>query len=168
MSIVSKAQAELELALMQAESDSLASSDLYLWLRECGLPPEAAIRVKELVAVTCRIGNKIVSVGKLIVMQLREFIAAHKNLAIGSLMGAAIATLVAAIPFLGSMLAPLGALFGLAVAVAGHRSDVTGSDVGVNIFELPQDLVAIARNFFDFFIQTLQVVMSELALKKAP
>ena len=168
MSIVSKAQAELELALMQAESDSLASSDLYLWLRECGLPPEAAIRVKELVAVTCRIGNKIVSVGKLIVMQLREFIAAHKNFAIGSLMGAAIATLVAAIPFLGSMLAPLGALFGLAVTVAGHRSDVTGRDVGLNIFELPQDLVAIARNFFDFFIQTLQLVMSELVLKKAP
>lgn len=168
MSIVSKAQAELELALMQAESDSLASSDLYLWLRECGLPPEAAIRFKDLVAVTCRIGDKIVSVGKLIVMQLREFIAAHKNLAIGSLMGAAITTLVAAIPFFGSILAPLGALFGLTVAVAGHRCDGTGSDVGVNIFELPQDLVAIARNFFDFFIQTLQVVISELVLKKAP
>ncbi|WP_256672903.1 hypothetical protein [Pseudomonas sp. v388] len=31
--LISKAQAELELALMQAESDSMASSDLYIWLR---------------------------------------------------------------------------------------------------------------------------------------
>jgi hypothetical protein len=169
-SIISKAQAELELALMQAESDSLASSDLYLWLRECGLPPEAAIRLKDLVAVTRRIGNKVVSIGKLIVMQLRGFIAAHKNLAIGSLMGAAIATLIASIPLLGSILAPLGALFGVAIAVAGYKSDnhVSGSSEGVNILELPQDLVAIARTFFDFFIQMLQVVTAEFELKKAP
>ena len=50
--IITKAQAELELALMQAESDSMASSDLYIWLRECGLSPEIAVRVKELVNVT--------------------------------------------------------------------------------------------------------------------
>ena len=72
--IRSKAQAELELALMQAESDSMASSDLYLWLRECGLSPEIAVRLKELVNVTQRIGSKVVSIGKLIVMKLRDFI----------------------------------------------------------------------------------------------
>lgn len=89
--IITKAQAELELALMQAESDSMASSDLYIWLRECGLSPEIAVRVKELVNVTQRIGNKVVSIGKLIVMKLRDFITAHKNLAIGTVLGAAIA-----------------------------------------------------------------------------
>ncbi|PRA52567.1 hypothetical protein CQZ98_16505 [Pseudomonas sp. MYb115] len=52
--IITKAQAELELALMQAESDSLASGDIYIWLRECGLSPEIAVRLKELVSVTQR------------------------------------------------------------------------------------------------------------------
>lgn len=168
MQMISRAQAELELALMQAESDSFSSSDLYLWLRECGLPSEAAIRLKDLVAVTCRIANRIVSVGKLIVIKLREFIAAHKGLAIGALVGAAIASLIAAIPLLGSILAPVGALFGITVAVAGHKGDSPdGASAGINILELPQDLVAMARTFLDLFIETLQVVMAEFTPAKS-
>jgi hypothetical protein len=167
--IRSKAQAELELALMQAESDSMASSDLYLWLRECGLSPEIAVRLKELVNVTQRIGNKVVSIGKLIVMKLRDFIMAHKGLAIGTVLGAAIASLVAAIPLLGSLLAPLGGLLGLAIAVTGHQSDKhpTGDDGGVSLLDLPQNLIEIARAFFDLFIETLQNIMTELVSAKA-
>lgn len=167
--IRSKAQAELELALMQAESDSMASSDLYLWLRECGLSPEIAVRLKELVNVTQRIGNKVVSIGKLIVMKLRDFIMAHNGLAIGTVLGAAIASLVAAIPLLGSLLAPLGGLLGLAIAVTGHQSDKhpTGDDGGVSLLDLPQNLIEIARAFFDLFIETLQNIMTELASAKA-
>jgi hypothetical protein len=167
--IISKAQAELELALMQAESDSMASSDLYLWLRECGLPPEIAIRLKELVNVTQRIGNKVVSIGKLIVMKFRDFIRTHKGLAIGTVLGAAIASLVASIPLLGSILAPLGALFGLTMAITGHQNDKhpTGNGGGVNFLELPQNLVEIARAFFDLFIQTFKILMAELVPVKA-
>jgi len=167
--IRSKAQAELELALMQAESDSMASSDLYLWLRECGLSPEIAVRLKELVNVTQRIGNKVVSIGKLIVMKLRDFIMAHKGLAIGTVLGAAIASLVAAIPLLGSLLAPLGGLLGLAIAVTGHQRDKhpAGDGGGVSLLDLPQNLIEIARAFFDLFIETLQNIMTELASAKA-
>lgn len=167
--IISMAEVEFELALMQAESDSMASSDLYIWLRECGLSPEIAVRLKELVNVTQRIGNKVVSIGKLIVMKLREFITAHKGLAIGTVLGAAIASLVAAIPLLGSILAPLGALLGLTIAVSGHQSDKqpTGNGAGVNLLELPLNLIEIARTYFDLFIETLQLVMAELASAKA-
>ena len=166
--IISMAEAEFELALMQAESDSMASSDLYIWLRECGLSPEIAVRLKELVNVTQRIGNKVVSIGKLIVMKLREFIVAHKGLAIGTLMGVAIASLVAAIPLLGSILAPLGALLGLTIAVSGHQSDKqpTGSGAGVSLLELPQNLIEIARAYFDLFIETLQIIMAEFVSAK--
>ena len=166
--LISKAQAELELALMQAESDSMASSDLYLWLRECGLSPEIAVRLKELVNVTQRIGNKVVSIGKLIVMKLRDFLIAHKNLAIGTVLGAAVASLVAAIPLLGSILAPLGALLGLTIAVSGHQSDKqpTGSGAGVSLLELPQNLIEIARAYFDLFIETLQIIMAEFVSAK--
>ena len=166
--LISKAQAEFELALMQAESDSTASSDLYIWLLECGLSPEIAIRLKELVNVTQRIGNKVVSIGKLIVMKLRDFITAHKGLAIGTVLGAAIASLVAAIPLLGSILAPLGALFGLTVAVSGHLSDKqpTGNGAGVSLLELPQNLIEMARTYFDLFIETFQIIMAEFVSAK--
>lgn len=167
--IITKAHAEFELALMQAESDSMASGDLYIWLRECGLSPEIAVRLKELVNVTQRIGNKVVSIGKLIVMKLREFITAHKGLAIGTLMGVAIASLVAAIPLLGSILAPLGALLGLTIAVSGHQSDKQPIENGggVGLLALPQSLMEIARTYFDLFIEMLQVVMAELTSVKA-
>ena len=166
--IRSKAQAELELALMQAESDSMASSDLYLWLRECGLSPEIAVRLKELVNVTQRIGNKVVSIGKLIVMKLRDFITAHKNLAIGTVLGAAIASLVTATPLLGSILAPLGALLGLMIAVTGHQRDKhpDGNGRGVSLEELPQNLIEMARTYFDLFIETFQIIMAEFASAK--
>ena len=166
---ITKAHAEFELALMQAESDSMASSDLFIWLLECGLSPEIAVRLKELVNVTQRVGNKVVSIGKLIVMKLRDFLIAHKNLAIGTVLGAAIASLVAAIPLLGSILAPLGALLGLTIAVSGHQSDKqpTGNGSGVNLLELPLNLIEIARTYFDLFIETLQLVMAELASAKA-
>lgn len=38
-----RSQAALELALWQADAESMSSSDLYIWLRERGLPPEFAI-----------------------------------------------------------------------------------------------------------------------------
>ncbi|MGF6393377.1 hypothetical protein [Pseudomonas plecoglossicida] len=164
--IISKAEAELELALMQAESDSMTSSDLYIWLREYGLPPEISIRIKDLVNVTKRIGDKVVSIGKLIVMNLRDFITAHKGLAIGSLLGAAIASLVAAIPLLGSLLAPLGTLLGLTFVVTGHQHDKYEAAGAVRLLELPQNLIEIAQAYFEVFIETLKAVMTELTSVK--
>lgn len=166
--IITKAQAELELALMQAESDSMASSDLYIWLRECGLSPEIAVRVKELVNVTQRIGNKVVSIGKLIVMKLRDFITAHKNLAIGTVLGAAIASLIVAMPLLGSLLAPLGALLGVTVAATGHQRDKhpDGNGKGVSLEDLPQHLIEMARTYFDLFIDAFQIIMAEFSSAK--
>ncbi|MCP3792535.1 hypothetical protein ACVWY1_005088 [Pseudomonas sp. TE6288] len=165
-SIVSKAEAELELALMQAESDSMTSSDLYIWLRECGLPPEIAIRIKDLVNVTKRIGDKVVSIGKLIVMKLRDFITAHKGLVIGSLLGAAIASLVSALPLLGSLLAPLGTLLGLTFVVTGYQQDKYEAGGAVRLLEVPQNLIEIAQVYFEVFIETLQAVMTELTSVK--
>ena len=79
------------------------------------------------------------------------------------------ASLVAAIPLLGSILAPLGALLGLTIAVSGHQSDKqpTENGDGVSLLALPQNLMEIARTYFDLFIETLQAVMAELTSVKA-
>ncbi|WP_256672902.1 hypothetical protein [Pseudomonas sp. v388] len=118
--------------------------------------------------MTQRIGNKVVSIGKLIVMKLRDFITAHKNLAIGTVLGAAIASLVTATPLLGSILAPLGALLGLMIAVTGHQRDKhpDGNGRGVSLEELPQNLIEMARTYFDLFIETFQIIMAEFASAK--
>lgn len=158
-------QAELELALWQAEADMTSNSDLYIRLTELGLPSEVAIRLKELSELVKPIGKKIVSIGKIIVLKLIEFIEKHPNLAAGMALGAAVSSLIASIPFLGPILAPIALPLGIAIgAIAGHRVDKAQGgkmDGGMGLIDIAQDVIEIARKFFQFFVDTLTAVSAE-------
>lgn len=160
-------QARLNLALWQAEADTTSSSDLYIRLTEMGFPSEVAIRLKELLEVVKKIGDKMISIGKIIVLKLIEFIEKHPNLATGIALGAAVSSLIGSIPFLGPILAPIALPLGIAVgAIAGHRVDKAqrgkiNADLGV--IDIAQDVIEIARAFFQLFIDTLMVIGAEFA-----
>lgn len=159
-------QAKLELALWQADADAVSSSDLYIRLTEMGLPPEVAIRLKALLEMVKPIGDRLISVGKIIVLKLIEFIERHPNLATGIALGAAVSSFIGSIPFLGPILAPIALPLGItAGAIAGHRLDRANgesirSDLGV--MTITQDVIEIARAFFALFIDTLMAVSAEL------
>ena len=161
-------QAKLELALWQADADSVSSSDLYIRLTEMGLPPEVAIRLKALLEMVKPIGDKLISVGKIIVLKLIEFIERHPNLATGIALGAAVSSLIASIPFLGPILAPIALPLGVtAGAIAGHRLDrADGRSISGDrgVMTIAQDVIEIARAFFALFIDTLMTVAAELKL----
>lgn len=160
-------QVRLELALWQAEADMASSSDLYIRLTEMGLPSEVAIRLKELLEFVKPIGEKMVSIGKIIVLKLIEFIEKHPNLATGIALGAAVSSLIASIPFLGPILAPIALPLGIAVgAVTGHPVDkAQGSKMsGESGFSsIAQDVIEIARAFFQLFIETLTAISAEFS-----
>ena len=162
---MTRPQAALELALLQAEADLVNSSDLYLWLRDCGLPSEVAIRLKELINVSKQIAGKTISLGKVIVIKLIEFVKAHPNMAVGMAVGAMLSSLIASIPFLGSMLVPVAVPLGIAVgAIAGHRLDMSVGgrmNGAVGIVEVTQDVIEIARAFFQLFIETTMALSGE-------
>lgn len=161
-------QARLELALWQAEADLTSSSDLYIRLTDMGLPSEVAIRLKELLEVVKPIGEKMVSIGKIIVFKLIEFVEKHPNLVTGIALGAAVSSLIASIPFLGPILAPIALPLGItAGAIAGHRVDKAQGgrmhgDLGV--IDIAQDVIEIARAFFQLFIDTLMAISAEYSL----
>lgn len=158
-------QARLELALCQADADMANSSDLYIRLTEMGLPSEVSIRLKELLEVVKPIGEKMVSIGKIIVLKLIEFIEKHSNLATGIALGAAVSSLIAAIPFLGPILAPIALPLGIAVgAIAGHRVDkAQGGKINgdLGIISIAQEVIEIARAFFQLFIDSLMTISAE-------
>jgi len=160
-------QARLELALWQAEADMASSSDIYIRLTEKGLPSEVAIRLKELLDWARPIGGKMISIGKIIVIKLIEFIEKHPNLATGIALGAAVSSLIAAIPFLGPILAPIALPLGIAVgAIAGHRVDkAQGGKMngGLGLIDIAQDVIEIARAFFQLFIETLTAISAEFS-----
>lgn len=160
-------QARLELALWQAEADTASSSDLYIRLSEMGLPSEVAIRLKELLEFVKPIGEKMVSIGKIIVLKLIEFIEKHPNLATGIALGAAVSSLIASIPFLGPILAPIALPLGVAVgAIAGHRVDKAQSgkmNGDLRLIDIAQDVIEIARAFLQLFIDTIMAVSAEFS-----
>lgn len=167
MSTITRPQARLELALWQAHADMASSSDLYIRLTEMGLPSEIATRLKGLLEIVKPIGHKMISIGKIIVLKLVEFIERHPHLVTGIALGAAVSSLIASIPFLGPILAPIALALGITVgAIAGHRVDkAQGGEMrsGADPLPIAQDVIEIARTFFQLFIDTLKAISAEFS-----
>jgi hypothetical protein len=156
--IILPAQANLKMALWQVEADTLTSSDLYAWLVDSGLPYEVTIRLHELATYTKKSGNKVLAVGKIILIKIIEFVKAHPNLAMGIALGAAVGLLVNSIPVLGAVLAPLATALGITIgAIAGHRLD-KGKEVNDGIIGVTQDIIEITRAFFQLLIDVFNTI----------
>lgn len=158
-SSISLSQANLKLAIMQADADSLSSSDLYMDLHQLGLPSEIAMRLYELGQQTRKIGDRVVSIGKIIVTKIVEFIKAHPNLFIGAALGAAVGLLVNSVPFLGPILSPLATLIAMTFgSVVGHRMDKGQAGTEFGLVESTENVIEIAKEFFQFLIDTFSTV----------
>ena len=163
------AQANLKLTLMNAEAESVSGSDLYLWLCEQGLPSEVAIRLRELIDATAIVADRVINIGKIILIKIIEFVKAHPNLAIGIAVGAAIGALVATIPFIGVYLAPVAMAISVSIgAIAGHRLDKIEQGLTVNtssgLIAIGQDLIEIAKMFFGLLIDIFNTVFDKQLL----
>lgn len=159
-------QANLNLTILNAEAEKFSSSDIYLWLRESGLPSEIAIRLKNLVDTVKDVAGSVISIGKIILIKIMDFVKSHPNLVIGMAIGAAVAALTSMIPVLGSILAPIVALFSVTVgAVAGHRTDMLANGQTVNmsddIIAIGQDIIEIAKEFYKFLADVFNAIFKQ-------
>lgn len=151
---LSTAQANLKLAIWNAEADSVTSSELYVQIQELGLPEEVVSRLHELVSFTQRVAGKVFSIGKIVLLKILDFVKAHPFLiagaGIGAVIGAAIAGLITSIPLLGQILAPIAAILGITIAavgaVAGHKLDKQFQGVGEDIVEVAQEFFFLLSN----------------------
>jgi hypothetical protein len=168
--IVSQAQANFRMALWQADAGSMSSSDLYVWLNDSGLPHEVTIRLHELANYTQKAGNKVVDIGKIILIKIIEFVKAHPNLVagvgIGVTIGVAVNYLVSSIPFIGVLLAPLATVlataFGIVVfGIAGHRLDkrAQGKEVQNGLMGFAEDIIEIVKAFFKLMVDVFNLVL---------
>ena len=146
----------------------MSSSDFYAWLKERGLPDEAAIRLKTVAEITAEVGKRVINVGKMILIRIMEFVKAHPNLAIGIAIGAAIGALVNAIPWIGPFLAPIATLIGVTVgAIAGHRLDkaAAGTPQNSGLVAIGQDIIEIATAFFKLLMDILTLTLDTKVLR---
>ena len=139
MAALTMEQAELELALLQADADSMTSSDLFVWLHNSGLSPEVAGELHDLIDKT---------IGKIIIMKIIEFVKENPNLSIGAAVGAVIGVLLSAVPFLGPVLAPVASALGI----------IEGEDVSSDLSLIG---VQVARKFLDPLIQICNMIFKD-------
>ena len=162
-------QDNFKLMLLNAEAESISSSDFYLWLSETGLPDEVIIRLKNLIDVTEKVANRVISVGKIVLMKVIEFIKAYPNLAVGVALGAAVGALVSTIPFLGVYLAPIVTAISVTIgAIAGHRLDKIEAgktiNADVSLVSIGTDVIEIAKLFFVLLIDIFNAVFDKRIL----
>lgn len=169
--VLTPAVANLELTLLNAEAESWSSSDFYEWLDKAGLSKEVSMSLKNLIENTKEIAGRVISIGKIILMKILEFIKAHPNLAVGVAIGAAIGALVLLIPipFVGGLLAPITIALGASLgAIAGNRIDKRENGQPVNtevgFTALIQDAIEIAKAFFKLLIDIINAVFNEQVL----
>ncbi|MEG4197343.1 hypothetical protein [Microcoleus sp. Pol12A5] len=156
---LSKGQANLKLALWNAQANSTKSSEVYAQLQELNLPKEFISRLHELITFTKKVGGKVFAVGKIVLLKILEFVKAHPFLVvgagIGAVVGAAIAGLITSVPFLGQVLVPVAAALGITVtvmgAVVGYRLDKQFPNVG-------EDVGEIVKDFFSLFADVFNIV----------
>ncbi len=158
-------QANLKISLWQVDADSINSSELYVWLNNLGLPSEASMRLRELDTYTKRLRDKIIPVGKIILLKIIEFVKAHPNLSKGIAIGAAVGFLVNSIPFIGPLLAPLAGALGIVVfGIAGHRLDKSTRGKGIQngILGIAQDVIEITSDFFKLVVEVFNAVFNQV------
>lgn len=162
---LSPAQAELKLALWQADANSMTSAELYAWLVDSGLSHDVTTRLHEIIQMTKRVGTKVIEVGKIVLIKIIEFVKAHPFLVmgagIGAAVGAAVTSLIISIPILGQILAPVATALGIVItvvgAVIGHNFDKKFKGVGQDIFE-------IAKSFFDLLADVINTVFRHVVI----
>ncbi|MEB3885847.1 hypothetical protein [Lyngbya sp. CCY1209] len=164
-STISPAQANLKMALWQIEADSTSNTELYVWLSDSGLSPEVALRLHEMMSHTQTVGQKVFSVGKIVLIKIIEFVKDHPFLVagvgIGATVGAAVAGIITAIPFIGQLLAPIALALGITItaagAVFGHNMDRRFQGVG-------EEIVEIATIFFKLVADVFNVIFRHPAI----
>lgn len=145
-------QALLELTFLNAESSSVEFDDTLIASLKRGIPPELLTRLSELWNQTKVVAGEVIAVGKIIVRKIIEFLLENPKLSIGIAVGAFLSALVAGIPFIGPMLAPLAAtismLYGAGVGAAMQMGDYSGSPVSAAI-ELAHKFVELMIQIFN-------------------
>lgn len=160
MAALTKERGMFELTLLNAEVSQAEMDDVLVYGLNRGIPPEIMTRLESLWRVTKTIAGEAVSIGKIVVLKIFEFMKANPNLAIGLALGAAVGVLVAMIPLLGALLAPLaGAVSMIYGGIAGASQDAG---------EAPSDLFSgamqLARKFLELFQDIILAVKDYLAM----
>ena len=153
--------AQIDLMGLQSKVADITWLDAVVNFTNNNVPPEVITRLKELWEVTKVIGKQVYAIGKIIVMQLIDFMLQNSGMAIGAVLGAALGSLVNIIPAIGPILAPVAIAIGTFMGtVAGHRLDklAKGELASYSDTDIFADLITIAKEFWKHFVEIFRTL----------
>lgn len=152
------AQASMQLALLNSQTESLDKLDTFTKLVNLDIPQEIISRLEELWDKTKSVGGQIVHIGKLIANHLINFINENSHLSVGCALGVALSVLASSIPLIGALVGPILTLISTIYgALEGFRIDRSGKVSG-----LSQELIAMAKKFFELLINVFRTIKGEV------
>jgi len=177
-------QARLKLAILNKQAEAKNSWEFYSEMRTLGLPDEVIEILQKVLKVTSKVAGTVISIGKIIVIKLVEYVARHPlrvaGLAVGLgatyALGVALSGLFALVPTLPHWMGVGPLLTKLAMIIpnlcktvfvpAMILSPVVGCVAG-EIFdkkypEVSESLQKIARDFFELFAQIMNSIRDEI------
>jgi hypothetical protein len=154
ISELSSEQALFELSMLNAERLHSVFDDVVVEGLSRGVPPEILTRLKDIWEATQNIGGEIIAIGKIIVIEIINFLKANLTIVAGIAIAAAVSSLVLMIPFIGPLLHPLitllATLYGAGIGAAMQKGNHSSSPLTAAI--------ALADKFFELFILIMKAV----------
>ena len=140
---------KMELISMESKIKQKTTLDMFNELTGMGLSQEAVSALKEIATKTANtIGNKVIEIGKIIIMKIIDFIKKNPGFAIGMVIGAAIGALAVFIPFIGTFIAPMSITLGFSI----------GGAIGSQVDSAMKDLIKTAKSFFSLLEEIFHVL----------
>lgn len=146
-------QAMLELSMLNAERANIEFDEIVVEGLKRGIPAEILTRLQQIWDATQEIAGEVVAIGKIIVIEIMNFLKANLTIAAGIAIGAAVSSLLLMIPFIGPLLLPLTTLLATlygGVGAAMQKGDYSASPLTAAI--------ALADKFFEVFILIMKAV----------
>jgi hypothetical protein len=103
---------------------------------------DAKALLRDLARITIRVGEVVVAIGRKVVDFAFELIKAFPNTLFGVIVGLIVAALVASVPVIGAMLAPVVVAFGIA---KGALEDVKDSGLRGRVADLERAVATVVR-----------------------
>jgi hypothetical protein len=181
---LSPPQARLKLVLLNKQAEARNNWEFYSEMRDLGLPDEIIEILQKVLKITSKVAGTIISIGKIIVTKLIEYVAKHPLQVAGLVvglgatyaLGVALSGMFALVPTLPHWLGVGPLLTKLAMIIpnlcktvfvpAMILSPIVGSVAG-EIFdkkypEISESLQQIAKDFFELFAQIINSIKDEL------
>lgn len=153
MSNNTELQAKNELAVLNKDAESVDETEIFVWLDNAGLPMEINTRIMGLWKKVHYVGNVAINIGKIILLQVIDFVNRHPHTAIGILVGVALGAIVNLIPFVGPLLSPIVNLIAISLGL------ISGAALDHPECGSPYEAVhLVAKDFFSRFTMILNSV----------